>query len=160
VVDSIANQIDACNAMTYLNTIPPNTVVNTILGNYVSLSLGSIIYAGESTETDCSVIPDGWYFTNESSSEGTVYEVVGGVIINIEQCFTITTTTTTATPCVSYTAIKTTVGTVAVNYIDCTGIPTTVNVGLPGGGPSSVTFCGRCCPSTPPEVSLTNNGIC
>jgi hypothetical protein len=160
VVASTDNQIDACNAMTYLNTIPPNTVVNTILGNYASLSLGSIIYAGESTETDCSVIPDGWYFTNESSSEGTVYEVVDGIITSIEQCFTTTSTSTTAVPCISYTAVKTTVGTVTVNYTDCTGTPATVNVGLPGGGPSSATFCARCCPSTPADVTLTNNGIC
>ena len=159
-VDSTATQIDACNAITYLNTVPPNTVVNTIVGSYEFLTLGSIIYAGPNYETDCSVIPDGWYFTDESSGSGTVYQVVGGIIVSIEQCFPTTTTTTTAIPCISYTALKTTVGVVAVTYTDCTGAPVSVNVGLVGGGPSSVTFCGRCCPSTPADVTLTNNGIC
>jgi hypothetical protein len=159
-VDSTATQLDACNAMTYLNTIPPNTVVNTIVGSYEFLTLGSIIYAGPNYETDCSVIPDGWYFTDESSASGTVYQVVDGIIVNIQQCFSTTTTTTTAIPCISYTAVKTTVGVVAVTYTDCTGVPASVNVGLIGGGPSSITFCGRCCPSTPADVTLTNNGIC
>jgi hypothetical protein len=159
-VDSTGSQIDACNAMTYLNTIPPNTVVITIVGSYSTLSLGSTIYAGPNYETDCSVIPDGWYFTDESSASGIVYQVVGGVITSIEQCFPTTTTTTTAIPCISYTALKSTVGVVAVTYTDCTGSPVSVNVGLVGGGPSSVTFCAICCPSTPAEVTLTNNGIC
>jgi hypothetical protein len=159
-VDSTGSQLDACNAINYLNTIPPNTIVNTIIGSYEFLNLGSIIYAGPNYETDCSVIPDGWYFTDESSASGTVYQVVDGIIINIEQCFLTTTTTTTAIPCISYTAVKTTVGVVAVTYTDCTGTPASVNVGLVGGGPSSVTFCARCCPSTPSEVTLTNNGIC
>jgi hypothetical protein len=94
-VDSTDTQPDACNAMTYLNTFPPNTTVNTIVGSYVSLSLGSIIYAGETTLTDCTVIPDGWYFTNESSFYGLVYHVVSGAITEIESCFPTTTTTTT-----------------------------------------------------------------
>ena len=160
-VVSTATQTDACNAMTYLNTIPPNTVVNTIVGSYSSLSLGSTIYAGPNFETDCSVIPDGWYFTDESSASGIVYEVVDGIIVSMELCFPITTTTTTTViPCISYTAVKTTVGVVAVTYTDCTGAPLSVNVGNVSGGPSSVTFCARCCPSTPAEVTLTNNGIC
>ena len=159
-VESTGSQLDACNAMTYLNTIPPNTVVITIVGSYSTLSLGSTIYAGPNYETDCSVIPDGWYFTDESSSTGTVYEVVDGIIVSMEQCFPTSTTTTTAIPCISYTAVKTSVGVVAVTYTDCTGTPASVNVGLVGGGPSSVTFCARCCPSTPPDVTLTNNGIC
>ena len=119
------------------------------------------MYANNGT-TDCSVVPDGWYFTDESANTTTnVYNIVSGVIFQIVQCVTpTTTTTTTVIPCISYTAIKSTVGVVTVNYTDCTGAPATASVGLVGGGPSSVTFCGRCCPSTPPEVTLTNNGLC
>jgi len=160
VVDSTGSQIDACNAITYLNTIPPNTTVNTIVGSYEFLTLGSIIYAGPNYETDCSVIPDGWYFTDQSSASGTVYEVVDGIIINIGECFQTTTTTTTAIPCNSYTAFKTSVGVVAVTYTDCTGAEVSVNVGLVGGGPSDVTFCGRICINTSECITLTNNGPC
>jgi len=160
VVDSTGSQINACNAMTYLNTIPPNTVVNTIVGSYEFLTLGSIIYAGPNYETDCSVIPDGWYFTDESSASGIVYEVVDGIIINIGECFSITTTTSTTVPCNSYTAFKTSVGVVAVTYTDCTGAEASVNVGLVGGGPSDVTFCGRICINTSECITLTNNGPC
>ena len=51
-------------------------------------------------------------------------------------------------------------GVTTVNYTDCTGALASVNVGLIGGGPSSASFCARCCVSTPPDVTLTNNGIC
>ena len=159
-VISTASQSDACNAINYINTIPPNTVVNTITGSYSSLTIGSIIYAGSSFQTDCTVIPDGWYFTDESSASGIVYQVVSGAIAQIQSCFPTTTTTSTAFPCISYTAVKSTVGVVAVTYTDCTGAAASVNVGLSGGGPSSVTFCARCCITTPTGVTLTNNGNC
>jgi hypothetical protein len=159
-IDSTGSQSDACNAMTYLNTDPPNTIVNVIIGSYSFLSFGSIIYAGDDTETDCSVIPDGWYFTNESSFFGQVYNVVNGIVVEIGSCVNTTTTTTTDFPCTSYRAIKTTVGVTTVTYTDCTGALASVNVGLIGGGPSSASFCARCCVSTPPDVTLTNNGIC
>lgn len=159
-IDSTGSQSDACNAMTYLNTFPPNTIINSITGSYSFLSFGSIIYAGDDTETDCSVIPDGWYFTDESSFFGQVYNVVNGIVVEIGNCVNTTTTTTTDFPCTSYRAIKTTVGVTTVTYTDCTGAPASVNVGLIGGGPSSASFCARCCVSTPPDVTLTNNGIC
>ena len=159
-VVSTGSQSDACNAITYLNSIPPNTTINEITGSYSSLSIGSTIYAGSSFNTDCTVIPDGWYFTNESSYYGIVYQVVSGAIAQIQSCFPTTTTTSTAHPCISYTAIKTTVGVVIIDYTDCTGAPAAVTVGLPAGGPSSVTFCARCCVSTQPNVTLTSNGNC
>jgi hypothetical protein len=160
-VVSTGSQTDACNAITYV-TSTPNFTYTSIGGQATSLTVSQTVYANNGT-TDCSVVPDGWYFTDESANTTTdVYQIVSGVIINIVQCFapSTTTTTTTAIPCISYTAIKSTVGVVTVNYTDCTGAPATASVGLVGGGPSSVTFCGRCCPSTPPEVTLTNNGIC
>jgi hypothetical protein len=159
-VVSTGSQTDACNAINYINTIPPNTVVDTITGSYASLTVGSTIYAGPSFQTDCTVIPDGWYFTDQSSGDGIVYQVVGGVITQINSCFPTTTTTSTAYPCKSYTAVKSTVGVVTVTFTDCTGAPASVNVGLAGGGPSSVTFCARCCITTPVGVTLTNNGNC
>jgi hypothetical protein len=159
-VVSTGSQTDACNAIAYV-TSDPNFTYTSIDGEAVSLTLSQTVYANNGT-TNCSVVPDGWYFTDESANTTTdVYNIVSGIIIQIVQCVTpTTTTTTTAIPCISYTVTKSTVGVVTVNYTDCTGAPSTVNVGLVGGGPLSVTFCGRCCPSTPPEVTLTNNGIC
>jgi len=160
-VVSTGSQTDACNAIAYVISTP-NFTYTSISGQSTSLTIAQTVYANNGT-TDCSVVPDGWYFTDQSANTTTdVYQIVSGVIINIVQCFasSTTTTTTTAIPCISYTAIKSTVGVVTVTYTDCTGSPASVSVGLVGGGPSSVTFCGRCCPSTPPEVTLTNNGIC
>jgi len=100
VIDSTGSDVEACNAMTYLNTVPPDTTVNTIIGSYSSIGLGSIIYAGPNYETDCSVIPDGWYFTDQSSSNELTYEVVDGIIMQIVECCVITTSTTTTAPVV------------------------------------------------------------
>ena len=159
-VDSTLSQSDACNAITYLSTSPPNTTLLTITGSYQTLAIGYTIYSGTTPQTDCTVIPDGWYFTDESSYDGIVYEVTGGVITQIESCNPTTTTSTTAFPCISYTVVKSTVGVVTVTYTDCTGLPASVTVGLAGGGPSSTTFCARCCVTTPLGVTLTNNGNC
>jgi hypothetical protein len=159
-VVSTGSQTDACNAITYV-TSTPNFTYTSIGGQAMSLAISQTVYANNGT-TDCSVVPDGWYFTDESANTTTnVYNIVSGIIVNIVQCFApATTTTTTTLVCSSYTASKSTVGVVTVSYTDCTGTPATVSVGLSGGGPSSVTFCAICCPSTPPEVTLTNNGIC
>lgn len=100
VIDSTGSGEEACNAITYLNTFPPDTTVDFIIGSYANLSLGSRIYAGPNYETDCSVIPDGWYFTDESSYYGLTYQVVDGIIIEILECCVITTTTTTTSPVV------------------------------------------------------------
>jgi len=159
-VVSTASQSDACNAINYLNTNPPNTVVDVIVGSYSTLEIGSTIYAGSSFETDCTVIPDGWYFTDQSSASEIVYEVVSGVITQIESCLPTTTTTTTITPCTSYRAIKTTEGVVSISFVDCSGNPTILQVGLEGGGYSSISFCAICCVSAPADVTLTNNGTC
>jgi hypothetical protein len=157
-VVSTGSQIDACAAIAYVTSSPDFTYTS-IQGEAFSLSVGQVIYASNGTN-DCSVIPDGWYFTDESANTTTaVYHVVSGILTEIVICVP-TTTTTTTLACNSYTAYKTTVGIVTVTYTDCTGVASTINVGNSGGGPSTVTFCARCCPNTPPEVTLTNNGIC
>ena len=159
-VVSTASQSDACNAINYLNTIPPNTTVDEITVSYSDLEIGSIIYAGPNFYTDCTVIPDGWYFTNESSASEIVYEVVSGEITQIQSCVPTTSTTTTNTPCTSYRAIKTTEGVVSISFVDCLGNPTILQVGIEEGGYSSISFCAICCVSAPADVTLTNNGIC
>jgi hypothetical protein len=160
-VVSTGSQIDACNAITYVTTYP-EFIYTLILGNALSLTLYQTVYANNGT-TDCNVIPDGWYFTDQSANTTTdVYHIVAGVIVEIVACFAPSTTTTSTTiACISYTVIKSTVGVVSIPYTDCTGLPATASVGLPGGGPSSTTFCARNgSVTTPPEVSLTNNGPC
>jgi len=157
-VISTGSQIDACAAIAYVTTYPDFTYTS-ISGQALSLTLFQTVYANNGTN-DCSVVPDGWYFTDESANTTTnVYHIVSGVITEIVQCVA-TTTTTTTFACTSYTAIKSTVGTVTITYTDCTGAEATASVGLPEGGPSSTTFCARCCITTPVGVSLTNNGPC
>lgn len=157
-VISTGSQIDACAAIAYVTTYA-DFIYTSISGKALSLTLFQTVYANNGTN-DCSVVPDGWYFTDESANTTTnVYHIVSGVITEIVQCVA-TTTTTTTFACTSYTAIKSTVGTVTITYTDCTGAAATASVGLPEGGPSSITFCARCCVVTPVGVSLTNNGPC
>ena len=162
-VVSTGSQIDACNAITYINTTPIlDYSENIILVQAVSTTINQTVYDG-TTGTDCTVIPDGWYFTDETSSNDTVFNVVGGIIVEIVNCNPVTTTTTTTTvmPCYSFTITKTTVGTVTVTFTDCSGVTQTRTVGLPEGGFSTQTFCARSVVTpTPAGVSLTNNGLC
>jgi hypothetical protein len=157
-VVSTASQVDACNAIAYVTT-NQDFVYTFIIGQAVSLSLLQTVYLG--TGTDCTVVPDGWYFTDQSANTTTnVYHIVSGIITEIVQCVA-TTTTTTTVACISYTVIKSTVGVVSIPYTDCTGLPASVSVGNVGGGPSSTTFCARNGSVIIPfEVSLTNNGSC
>jgi hypothetical protein len=161
-VVSTGSQIDACASMDYyIETFgfDPNVIFNSIAVEAVSITVGQLMY-DPATTPDCTTIADGWYFTDETSSYTTVFNVVDGVITEIVNCNP-TTTTTTTIACFSYTISKTTVGSVTVNYTNCSGVAQTINVGNPGGGPSTQTFCARSgSVITPPEVSLTNNGPC
>jgi hypothetical protein len=163
-----ASQIEACAAVPSIEYIlsPLNTdgstldtfdgYTNTILD---TLEVGNIVYYGPGT--DCTLVPDGWYFAYSPLPLDNVYQISAGVVVTKTTCNPTTTTTTTAIPCYSFTVTKTTVGIVTVNYIDCSGNPATRDVGLAEGGFSTQTFCARSVTTpTPTGVSLTNNGLC
>ena len=62
-----------------------------------NLFIGQTVYFGGIGITDCNTLGDGWYFVNNSTSIGTIYNVVGGVIVEIFTCPNYTTTTTSTT---------------------------------------------------------------
>ncbi len=86
---------DACNAIITISGEPFNVTINRLPIQASSLDLGQIVYDGQSN--DCTLVPDGWYFTNESSFFGNVYHVESGVISEIGSCLCDNTTTTTTT---------------------------------------------------------------
>ena len=97
-VNSTVSVVAACNAVAYLNTFGGSyvNVVPTFLSiDYQGLYLGSQVFITNGTN-DCTTIPDGWYFTGASQSVNTVFQVVGGLIVFINNCITTTTTTTSA----------------------------------------------------------------
>ena len=95
-VVSTGSQLDACNAITYVTT-NPNFTYTSIVGNAETLAVGYVVYENNGT-TNCAVIPDGWYFTDESAHTTTeVYHVQAGVITETAICVTPTSTTTTST---------------------------------------------------------------
>ena len=160
-VVSTGSQVDACAAIAYVTTNVgyDYTLINV---NAISLTVGQTIYVNNGT-TDCSVIADGWYFTEESAYTTTdVYHVVSGVLTEITPCVTTTTTTSTTISgvCNTYTASKATTGTIDINIIDCTGTPAIIQVGNPGGGLSVVTFCAISISGYSGDVTITFNGLC
>jgi hypothetical protein len=159
-VISTGSQIDACNAINYINNNPSAPIV--IYGeSNSSLLVNQTMYVNNGT-MDCAVIPNGWYFTDATLFTSNVFNVSNGIITQIVNCNpSTTTTTTTMMPCYSFTITKTTVGVVTVTFTDCSGVTQTRNVGLPEGGFSTETFCARSVVTpTPAGVSLTNNGLC
>jgi len=96
-VVSTGSQSAACSAVSYLNQFSGSYVgvVPTYLNIvYQGLYVGSQVYVDNGT-SDCTTIPDGWYFTGQSQFENTVFQVVSGVITNVTPCPTTTTTSTT-----------------------------------------------------------------
>jgi hypothetical protein len=109
-VVSTGSSSDACNAVAYLNTFGEeyvNVIPTYILVEYQGLYIGSDVYLFNGT-TDCTTIPDGWYFTGATQAVNTVFRVVGGQISLIVLCPPTTTTTSSTSTTTSSTSTTTT----------------------------------------------------
>lgn len=158
VITSTASKIAACTAIS--NTFNnPIATLTFITANAASMTIGQIIYAATGG-TDCTVIPDGWYFTQESQASNIVYQILGGILVAIESCVTTTTTTTTTIIlCLSYTASTISEAVETVVYEDCSGFIQTITMGS-GVPPFSQEFCCRTIISYTSGITLSYNGIC
>jgi hypothetical protein len=98
-VITTGSALDACAGIAYLNNLDTfdYTEINVITVQYLSLQIGEIVYL-DSSSTDCTTVPDGWYFTGISLVQEIAYQVENGIIINIYDCNATTTTTTTFVP--------------------------------------------------------------
>jgi hypothetical protein len=99
IVDSTGSQEDACNAAIYISTafpaeeaIPINI---TVQYSGSTSTIGTIVYSG--TDSSCTFVADGWYSTQESFANGYVFQVVNGIIVDVQSCAPEVTTTTTTT---------------------------------------------------------------
>ena len=84
-----------CSAISLFNNEDILFTFTSIQASTVSFELYETVYENI-FDSSCNVIPDGWYYTDESAFSKTAYYVVDGVIVAIEDCTcgTITTTTT------------------------------------------------------------------
>jgi hypothetical protein len=99
-IDSTGSSGDACANLSYYviyGAQDTNYTPKVILGDIDSgYTLGSFVY-DSATYPDCSVVPDGWYFTDETSADNQVFFVINGKIDAIIECGIENTTTTTTT---------------------------------------------------------------
>lgn len=93
VVDSTTSAVAACNAKQFVFADPSAVTVTYITGKGLSLAPGQTIYENNGTN-DCSVVPDGFYYTYDLD-DPLVYEIVGGIVVAATPCGITTTTTTT-----------------------------------------------------------------
>ena len=94
-IDSTGSLTNACAAIAFTSSVFTTMIGFSVNAN--SLSIGNIVYYGQSS--DCTLVPDGWYFTSEGQVEGFAYHVIGGIITEISSCqFGTTTSTTTLIP--------------------------------------------------------------
>jgi len=94
-VNSTGSLMDACSAIAFTSSAA--VFMTGFSVNSTSLSIGSIVYYD--INTDCTLVPTGWYFTSEGQSLGFAYHVEDGVITEISYCeFGTTTTTSTLVP--------------------------------------------------------------
>lgn len=90
---------DACNAKEFIFDNPENSIPTLLPAYTLGLFIGNTVYA--TPGTDCTTIPDGFYYTYELS--GLIYEIVGGIVVGTGPCSVITTTTTTTCSMYLYT---------------------------------------------------------
>jgi len=89
------NFTEACNAATLIKAAGPIEVVPQGFSvQAASYNVNSIIYKDQYS-TDCTLVEDGWYFTEEGVYNGFVLHIQGGVIVEKATCDCNTTTTTT-----------------------------------------------------------------
>jgi len=87
---------DVCNAVSFLILQPLGVTVTGFSTQAASYEVNQIVYY-DSTLTDCTFVPDGWYYTEESVYGKFAYRVSGGVILEIVDCDCNATTTSTTT---------------------------------------------------------------
>ena len=98
---STGSQIDVCNAISFLILQPTGITPTIQTVQYEYLKVGFPVYLG-TTSTDCTLIDDGWYFTEEGLYNNFAYHVLNGIIKEIVSCnCDVTTTTTTTAPTIT-----------------------------------------------------------
>jgi hypothetical protein len=87
---------DACNGLTLTRSAfnQYTYTVNNISLKSDSLNIGSVLYLNSSL-LDCTLVSDGWYYTQQSQFNSFVYHVSNGVIVSTDSCDCGTTTSTT-----------------------------------------------------------------
>jgi hypothetical protein len=104
--DTTVSAVTACDGVSVYNDSGETVTMSYLLAEAVNLNIGQVVYDG-TTGFDCTLIPDGWYFTGESAFGNFVYHIVGGIVTEISFCTTTTTTTIAPEPVVTTTTTTT-----------------------------------------------------
>lgn len=86
----------ACNAVSFLILQPTDITFTGFSTQAYSYNVNQIVYYNANL-TDCILVSDGWYYTEEGIYNRFVYNIVGGVITEIVDCDCYATTSTTTT---------------------------------------------------------------
>ena len=139
ITDTTVSSEEVCDGIYTYNNNDGSVTMLTMSSQAVSLEIGSIVYYN-SESLDCTLVPDGWYFTQESATSNFSYYIENGTITQLLPCEALTTTTTTTTetpaPCSAFIANSEVLGG-DLNYLDCLLNPQSVTLN-PG---DSFEFC-------------------
>jgi len=162
-----ANLVDACNAYNQYLADPGGNTLTGITAQGSSLSYGSVIYNGDTT--DCTLVPNGYYIIG---GQPGVVTMINGVVNALDLCPTTTsttsttsstTTTTTASPfapflceCATYTVTNNSGFDVTVPFTDClTGLPDPNGVVVLGDPLNNTAEICACLDSIPTIAGVT-----
>jgi hypothetical protein len=84
-IDSTLSLTDVCSAIAITRLNSPNVVLIGFSLSAIDLTIGSVVYY-DANSTDCTLVPNGWYYTGEGQINGYAYSVVDGVITEISGC--------------------------------------------------------------------------
>jgi hypothetical protein len=94
VIDTTVSSQQACSGVGLFNDEEVTFEFTSIEVSTIALEVGEIVYENI-FDTSCNVIPDGWYYTDESAFSEIVYRVENGMITEIVECSCSTVITTT-----------------------------------------------------------------
>lgn len=160
-----ANLVDACTAYNQYIANPGGVTLTGISGQGLSTSYGAVIYNG--TNTDCTLVPNGYYIIG---GQPGVITMINGVVTALDLCPTTTsttsstTTTTTASSfgpfvceCINYSVENASGFDAVIPFTDClTGQPDPNGVTILAG--DTAEFC-ACLDSIPTITGVTATPI-
>jgi len=100
IVNFTGSKEEVCNALLLTNFHSPSITMTAFSASANSLELNSVIFY-DANSLDCTLVPDGWYFAQQSWSDNLVYHIEGGIVVEIDSCSCTVDTTTTIVPNVS-----------------------------------------------------------
>jgi hypothetical protein len=84
-ITTTSSALEACSSLSLFNNEESTLEFTSIEASIISIEIGQTVYTGI-YDSSCSVVADGWYYTDELASSEKIFHVVNGEIVEIIDC--------------------------------------------------------------------------